>query len=572
MLAASLPGIVLVAVLAFSHKREAIREAEARAYELASLLATSHESAIESMEVLLAALAPSTSELLNDPAGCARTLAELLPRDRRLANVAIVSIEGEVQCSALPGTTDVTLTDRRWLADALATRDFVVSENVMGRIARRPVVVVAYPHLVDGEPAHVLAGSIDLNSLAAMVGSAPLPEGTVLTLIDSAGTVLARHPDPTAWVGRTVRDEPVAQAALANRDGTARVRGLDGIERFYAFLPMPGAPTTDAYLAVGMPMSGMIARANQTLWRSLMTLLIVLLVALLLSRFTAHRLIIRPTEILVKAADRLRAGDLSARIGIPLHREGGRVAAAFDAMAARVEEQTAELGHSREQMRQLARRTEEQVERERRRIARAVHDDLGQALTALKLDTNWLAQRLNGEDPALGEHLRAMQTLLDETSASVRRISTELRPSVLDDLGLDAAVEWQTQDFSRRTGIPSEVRLRMQGGKLPGQVGIALFRILQEALTNVVRHAGATHVAISLVEEPDRVVMEVSDDGVGIPERTERQQPSLGLLGMRERAEALGGTLAIAPARPRGTTVRAEIPLNSSPGFEADHP
>jgi two-component system sensor kinase len=268
--------------------------------------------------------------------------------------------------------------------------------------------------------------------------------------------------------------------------------------------------------------------------------------------------------MLVNAADRLRAGDLSARIGIPLHREGGRVAAAFDAMADRVESQTAELERSRAQLRLLARRTEEQVERERRRIARAVHDDLGQALTALKLDANWIAQRLNGEDPGIREHLQGMQKLLDATSASVRRISSELRPSVLDDLGLDAAVEWQTQEFSRRTGIPGEVRLRIHRGSLPGPVSTALFRILQEALTNVVRHADATRVTISLVELPDHALLEISDDGVGMPALADDVRPSLGLLGMRERAEAVGGALVIEPATPRGTTVRAEIPLDGA--------
>jgi signal transduction histidine kinase len=462
VLAASLPGMALVAVLAFSYKREAMRMAEARAYELAALLVAAHRSE--------------------------------------------------------------------------------------------------------------LAGSIDLSSLTATMGSAPLPSGTVLTLIDSAGTVLARHPDPDAWVGRDVRDEPLARAALANGSRSARVHGLDGVERFYAFQPLPELAATDALLAVGIPMSRALTRAKQTLWRSMVALLLVLSLALVLSRITASRLILKPTEILVNAADRLRAGDLTARTGIPLHREGGRLAAAFDAMAARMEEQTAELERSRAELRLLARRTEEQVERERRRIARAVHDDLGQALTALRLDTNWLAQRLNGEDPAVREHLRAMQELLDTTSTSVRRISTELRPSVLDDLGLDAAVEWQTQDFARRTGIRSETHLHTRRAKLPDAVSIALFRILQEALTNVVRHADASRVAISLIEETDRVVLEVTDDGVGIARRADERQPSLGLLGMRERAEALGGSFTVENTSPRGTTVRAEIPLDDSAQDAADQP
>lgn len=560
MLAASLPGIVLAAVLAISHRRSAVVEAQARAYELAALLQKAHDRALASTQVLLAALAELTPALLEDPAHCARTLAALLPHDSRLANLGVVSVGGDPLCSARPASGDASMADGRWLADAIAPTQFVAAEHVAGQNASRPVAVVTYPHIVDGEPRHVLVASIDLNSLAELAGTRPIPTGTALTLLDTAGTVLARHPDPERWVGRNVGDEPIARAALAARQGRGGVRGLDGVDRFYAFLPLPGTPPAGAVLAVGIPMSTTLARANRALGQSLVTLLLVLPLALVLSRFTANRLILKPTEILVNAAERLRAGDLSARTGIPLHREGGRVAAAFDAMADRVESQTAELERSRAQLRLLARRTEEQVERERRRIARAVHDDLGQALTALKLDANWIAQRING-DPAISQHLQAMQRLLEATSASVRRISTELRPSVLDDLGLDAAVEWQTQEFSRRTGIPGEVRLRIHRASLPGPVSTALFRILQEALTNVVRHAGATRVTISLVELPGHALLEVSDDGVGMPPLTDDLRPSLGLLGMRERAEALGGTVTIEPAKPHGTTVRAEIPL-----------
>jgi signal transduction histidine kinase len=478
--------------------------------------------------------------------------------------MGVVAVDGPVLCSALPLPVATTFAGRSWLNEVLATRRIVISEPVIGRVVNKPIVVVAYPHVVNGELRHVLFGSIDLNSLAIVAGHAPLPGGTVLTLIGPDGTVLARHPDPESWVGRRVRDEPLARAAIEPEDGRATVRGLDGVNRYYSFLAMPGSAASGAYLAVGIPQATALAVANEGLRRSILILLLVLLAALLLSRFTAQRLFVKPTEALVDAADRLREGDLSARSGIPRHHEGGRLGAAFDAMAVRFEEQTIELERSRQHFQLLTRRTEERIENERRRIARTVHDDLGQALTALTLDTSWIARRINGEDPAIGEHMRSMHTLLETTAATVRRISTELRPSVLDDLGLDAAVEWQAQEFSRQTDIPSEVRLHVDRATLPPAVAIALFRILQEALTNVVRHAAATRVAISLSLLPERAILEVRDDGVGFPAETDPVAPSLGLLGMRERARTLGGSASFESAQPRGTIVRADIPLDDA--------
>src|SRR5690606_37715858 len=227
-----------------------------------------------------------TPELVRDSAQCDRTFAELLPRNRQLANLVLVSTDGAVLCSALPPGPGVRFDDRKWFADVLASGDFVIGEHVTDRIAQRPVVVVAYPRMVDGRPAHVLAGSIDLSSLATLSAAAPMPDGSVLTLIDSAGTVLARHPDSEAWVGRNVGDQPLAQAALREVDGSARVHDVDGVERFYAFQPMPGPAGADAHLAVGIPVTQALARANRTLWRGLLALLIALLFALLLSRFT----------------------------------------------------------------------------------------------------------------------------------------------------------------------------------------------------------------------------------------------------------------------------------------------
>jgi PAS domain S-box-containing protein len=212
-----------------------------------------------------------------------------------------------------------------------------------------------------------------------------------------------------------------------------------------------------------------------------------------------------------------------------------------------------------DQLRALSDRTEEIREDERTGIAREIHDQLGQALTALKMDIAWVARRL-GDPDAAQKKLAEMSRSADEVIASVRRISAELRPGILDDLGLQAAIEWQAEDFTERTGIPTEVRSKLGDVRLDRGMSTAVFRIFQEALTNIARHSGATRVEIDLGLEKGRLRFEVADDGIGLPAGP-APGGSLGLLGMRERARRLGGECEICGREPRGTLVSLRIPL-----------
>ncbi len=225
-----------------------------------------------------------------------------------------------------------------------------------------------------------------------------------------------------------------------------------------------------------------------------------------------------------------------------------------------------ELRASSEQLRNLAARSRSIREEERTRIAREVHDELGQSLTEMKLDLSWLAGRLSPGNGQLLGRLRSTLQLADSTIQSVRRISTELRPAVLD-LGLAAALEWQTREFQARTGIRCRLRLPDQEEVAP-DVSTALFRIFQEALTNIARHAGATRAEVVLKKQPDGLVLLIRDNGRGFDPASSSSK-SLGLLGMRERAAILGGGVDISSASGKGTRVTARIPLRSSEGSGA---
>jgi PAS domain S-box-containing protein len=230
-----------------------------------------------------------------------------------------------------------------------------------------------------------------------------------------------------------------------------------------------------------------------------------------------------------------------------------------------------ELRASARQLRALAARLQRAREEERIRISREIHDHLGQQLTCLAMDLGWLTRRaLRDPAPAdILERLRAMSLMLDDTMEAVRQVATELRPGVLDDLGLRDAVEWQAREFQRRSGVEVRVDAPDDGLPVDGEHATALFRCFQEILTNVSRHAGARRVDARLEHGADALVLVVADDGQGITAEQASSPSSLGLLGMRERVEMLGGALRIAGAAGRGTTVTIRVPLAPDQPCEA---
>jgi signal transduction histidine kinase len=216
------------------------------------------------------------------------------------------------------------------------------------------------------------------------------------------------------------------------------------------------------------------------------------------------------------------------------------------------------LQRSFEQLRAFGARLQSVREEERRRIAREIHDDLGQALTAIKLTVSALLLALP-EEYRPSKRAESIVKLIDEAIASVRRIATELRPAILDDLGLVAAVEWAAEEFQARTGTTCRLNLSADSLTIDQERATAVFRILQEALTNVARHSGATQVEVRLAAEKDGLTLEVHDNGIGVEDERVSAPQSLGVQGMQERAVLLGGEVTIRAAPNNGTIVRVRI-------------
>jgi len=273
----------------------------------------------------------------------------------------------------------------------------------------------------------------------------------------------------------------------------------------------------------------------------------------------------RYTEVDLALAEELAGRAALAVDNARLYSEAQELNAAVEE---RLSERTAELQaaidqleKSRAQLLALAHYEQTGREEERARMAREVHDELGQALTGLKMDLAWLQKHTGPKQKDLLQKFRDMSNLLDTTIQGVRRIATELRPGMLDDLGLVPAMEWQLQEFQKRSGIRCRFTSSLEEVAVDAEDTTALFRILQETLTNVARHASATRVEVSLDEEQGYVRLRVQDNGRGIAQSEANGSKSFGLLGMRERVNLRSGDFSIQGTPGRGTTVVIRLPL-----------
>lgn len=412
-----------------------------------------------------------------------------------------------------------------------------------------------------------------------------------VSVLDPDGTVVMDS--DLAELRRRRRDQASLDAIAADRPGHQESRSADGRERLFVI----HSPIAASGARLGTVVLGYSLVAVETeiadarlriiaIWLLLAALAGVL--AFVLASYVANP-IMRIAEAMQGASD----GDVKGDLPVGRSDEIGTLASSFNRMAddlsahrqhlqAMVAERTAELvsanvrlenevadrmkaedelRQSREQLRDLAAHLQSVREQERADIAREIHDELGQALTALKLDTHWIARTAGGADAGLAARTKAMSGLIDATMQSVRRISSELRPKLLDDLGLSAAIEWQAREFEQRAGIACRIRSRPDDIVLDQARSTTLFRIFQETLTNVARHAQASLVEVSLSAHPaGGVEMVVSDNGRGVTRSQLTDAQSLGIIGMRERVRSLRGTIEFIGRPGSGTTVRVSLP------------
>jgi signal transduction histidine kinase len=220
-----------------------------------------------------------------------------------------------------------------------------------------------------------------------------------------------------------------------------------------------------------------------------------------------------------------------------------------------------EVGRRTEELRNLAVHLLHAREEERKMVAREIHDELGQILAALKMDLQWIEKRYAQSTTQVMEKIHDVVGLADKTIQMVHRISSELRPGILDDLGLAAAIEWLGADFSRRNGIPCRVDFTASESRIGEKGATVLFRIVQEALINVERHALASRASVELWEEDRILTIRVQDDGIGVTEAQSMSPSAFGLIGIRERVQGLQGKMAFSGQPEKGSILLVTIPL-----------
>ncbi len=559
---ATLPALLFTFTVASAERRGVLQRIEKEALLLAQLASREHAHQLEGAKSLLLKLGSALEAGGGQPgeAPCPEFLPWLLAGYPQFTTIGVLSVDGRLLCSAFPAPPGLSFAGNAAFERALRSGEVEVGDYTMGPVVHRPVLHLARAvRGPDGAPRRVIFVGLDLEWLDQIVRDAALPPEYALLIVDRNGGVLGRSAG-VSWPAPGQADPGLARV-VGGGPATLEVPGLG--RRFLVAAPMRGTP--DVSVVASLPYERVQGEANRAFSRTVagLTLLTVLTIAFAL--LAAEVSVLRVVRLLARAARRFGAGDLAARAEAPAGQgELSDLTAAFNAMADALAARQREAAETQERLRALSQRLAEGREAEAGRIARELHDELGQVLTSVKLDLAALQRdALPAAGEAAGEALRAQVARLgrhlDDAVGFVRRVASDLRPPVLDRLGLAAALEELAREVEARSGLAMVLDVDRVEEPVPWLHAITLFRIVQEALTNVVRHAQASAVSIDLRGTEAAWLLTVKDDGKGLGEAL-RPARALGLTGMRERALLVGGTFEISGAPGVGTTIVVRIP------------
>jgi len=563
---ATVPAILFIFWIAARERESAMERMETEARHLGSLASREHAHQLNGARELVrrigAAMVCHAPKQEGDLA-CPDYLPALLGGSPQFANIGVATPEGDVICSAASIEHSASLRDNIAFERALATSEVETGGYVVGFVGR-PVLHLAYAvRDTRGSPCAVAFVAVELGWLDRLVEQAKLPADYSLWIVDRMGQVLARSGAGDRDVaGERGRADPALARALERPRGAVLAVDSPATSRYFVATPMEGFP--GIFVVAGLPYDRVQQTANRAFYRTLIGLILVTIFAIVSSILAAELSILRVLRALTRAVRRFGAGDLTARAPIPgTHGELRELAISFRNMADALAARQRETREAQERLRALSNHLQVARDEEAGRIARELHDELGQVLTGLKLELSRVRSvvRSAGAPDVAGEHaLERMTEQIDAAIDTVRRISSELRPPVLDRLGLAAALDWLARDCEAKAELAILLDLRDLGEPIDRVISTVLFRIVQEALTNVIRHADATEVVVTLVGTEKTLTLTVEDDGTGIDPAAVEGPLSLGILGMRERVHLVGGSFAVEGAPGKGTRIRVEVP------------
>jgi len=600
VLLAALPALVLT--LSTNLEERQLRKALVHedAMRLSRLVSADYERLIEEARQLVVSLARLPAVRERHRTACHALFTELLTQHASYANLGVIDAEGQVLCSALPLTDQVSLDDRVYFRRAVETRDFAVGEYQVGRITRKATVNFGYPVLDDaGQLRAVVFAALDLAWLKALASQAGLPPGAMLTVIDRHGTILARYPDEGTWMGQRMPEPLVVQAMLAHQgNGTIDAPGTDGIPRLFSFAPFGSAVhSANAYVSVGIPAAVAFAGINQRLARNMATLGLVAGLALVAAWLGGNLCIVRQIQTLVGATQRVAAGELGVRSGLPQGQgELHQLASAFDQMAASLDQ-----AHARRRLEEELRRKNSQLEQQNLAMQEAnrlktefvsmVSHELRTPLTSIHGYADLLLedQQITGPEREsltivkknADRLLGLINDLLDLSRIEAGRVDLHCTSVDLAQLIAEVAGALRPLLDAKRQ------RLRFDLGEALPAVWADPDRVTQ-ILMNLISNAHKYtwiegSITVAARREDGCVRVDVSDTGIGLsPEeqahlftqffRAHDRSPhagggtGLGLVITRVLVELHGGRITVSSAPGQGATFRFTLPVLAGAG------
>tara|TARA_R110002072_G_scaffold77597_14_gene180797 strand:- start:153 stop:1952 length:1800 start_codon:yes stop_codon:yes gene_type:complete len=565
---ATLPAILFTFYIAYNERSAALTRMEDDARHIVSLVSREQLYQMDGAKSLLEWL----SDLLVDEDRQALVLgsdflATLLAGYPQLGNIAILTPEGDVINSAYPLPAPINMHDYDAVQRALRSQTTEIGSYVIGPIVQRPLLHMTYA-VRDGlgNIRWVVFVAIDLEWLEQLTERVELPAEHILLIVDRDGNILATSTtlDGDAFaIGQTIPE--LASAGMMGSDPQSVSVSMNGERLSFATSPM--REISGVLVATALPTEQIYQKANGVFYRTLGWLSLLTLFTVVSVVVVEEIALLRAVRALSSASQRFGKGDYSARVTIS-HGFGELkdMADAFNAMAEALTHRHHEISEAHHRMDRLTQHLQFARESEAKRISRDLHDEVGQVLTSIKMDIARFRSKCSyveassNEDCVMNGSIGAIQTKIDNTVDYIRRIASDLRPPVLDRMGLISAIDLLARNLEENAELIVNVESDELDQPLDWLISTSIYRILQEALTNVTRHAQATEIQIDLRKKDQDLILTVRDNGQGF-EQARAQTEALGIIGMRERARLVNGTFLLESAPGKGTRIEVCIPV-----------